>query len=113
MTASRYMQKKFADAFDEGLQFWTSEDGDDCEWVIMRSADWRKWLDSASCGRWDTAATASTMREGFVRRAFMDRDYFDGPYPSDGPRKGWYLSDEETAFPVLVFMPVRLPRSNR
>lgn len=110
---SPYLWKKFVDAFDQGTQFWTSEDGDACEWVIMRTSDWRYYMDHDHGGTWDIEATAKTMREGFVCRCWLTRDYFDGPGSEMTSRRGWMLSEEPTEFPVLIFDPVYLPRGSR
>lgn len=110
---SRYLWKKFTDAFDQGLRFWTSEDGDACEWVIMQCQDWRKWLEQTGDGLWDIDATIKTKRDGFVERCWLEREYFDAPYPTGGGHRGWMLDKEPTGFPVFIFDPVHLPRNRQ
>lgn len=110
---SPYLWRKFLGVFDQGCRFWTSEDGNACEFVIARVDDWRKWFDDRMHGEHgiDIEATLATKQDGWVFQEWSGRgDYFDG---GGTPGKIWRLSDEPTEFPVFVFDPKYLPRSAR
>lgn len=100
---SRYMWKKFMDCFLDGCQFWTSEDGNACEFVIMRHDHWRsdlKYQHPSERLDW----SKMTNRCAWVEMEWVGGDYFDGGNQKRG--KVWRLTDQKTPFPVYAVEPI-------
>lgn len=100
---TKYMWKKYLDDFRHPCQFWTSEDGDACEIVILPSDDSLEII----CREFDEAGrlmlNEKTVRCGFVRREYVGAEFFDGGYQKRGCV--WRISDKPTPFPVHIVDP--------
>ena len=118
---SKHTYLKFMQCFDHGCQFWTSEDGSDCEIVITRhlplepdaEPDQRLYAANVILREFahvrgvktrTVSELAKLLTPSWVEQEWAGADYFDG---GSGRRRGkiWRLSTDPTPFPVYVFDP--------
>ena len=98
---SRYMWKQYLSDFSHGCQFWTSEDGTECELVCLPTDEsYQRLLHEFS--RLNIAD--KPVKKAFVERGHAGPEFFDG---ASGQTHGaiWRLTDDVTPFPVYVVDP--------
>lgn len=100
-----HMWKKYLADFVRPMQFWSSEDGDPGEIVVLPSEQ-SLALIREHYG-WQYAKRGSlanaVVQPGFVHRVRVGREFFDGGNQSQGIV--WQLSKSPTPFPVHIVDP--------
>ena len=98
---TKYMWNKYQSDFATGQQFWSSEDGDAGELVILPGDD---SVDLLAREFPHLPVAGKPVKIGFVHRVSVGSEFFDAPY---GRRRGvvWQMSSEPTPFVVHVVDP--------
>jgi hypothetical protein len=100
---TNYRWRKYLRAFQNGCQFWTSEDGYGCDLVVLPVPSALLILQT-NFSHLKIAWATATLRERWVHQEWVGSEFFDGPY-SRGRGKLWCFSSEPTAFAVLSLDP--------
>jgi hypothetical protein len=100
---SPYLRKKFFDYFNDGCEFWTSEDGSLMSLVIARRKDWAEVLQRNFEHRLNSPIDSSKGKPGFVYQEWAGRDFFDGPGCGQRRGKVWRIADHVTPFHVIQY----------
>ena len=94
---------KFLSLFNDGCQFWTSQDGNAMDFVIVQRPNALKVLRENFISH---DFTKASLKYGWVDYQWAEREFFDDPYEHAARRgKTWQLSETETPFPVLYWNP--------
>ena len=93
---SRYMRRKFDLDFDEGLEFWSGDDGEPVSFVVKQSDEGLKQLLQK------LAEDGINYEPGKVKKRFAYRgNVEEGEW--EGVRKIWRTTIESTPFPVFEY----------
>jgi hypothetical protein len=99
------MRKKFESMFKNGCQFWSSEDGNEGELVIMRRPDFREVI--AREFDYLLRKISTPLRDMPTREAFVYREWVGHEFYDSTRRTGmvWRICDGPTECPVMVIDP--------
>src|SRR6185369_10097305 len=100
-----YMWKKYLEDFAEPCQFWSSEDGDPGEIVVLPSDQSLALIRERHGWQYKKMGSLAnaTVRAGFVHQVRVGREFYDGGNQTQG--MVWQLSKEPTPFPVHIVDP--------
>lgn len=95
------LEKRFKKEFENGMEFWTSQDGTLMNVAICFTPEWPKRLKELVEAR----GTKNKFKPNRVKRRYVFREWAESEYFFFKGDKGkvWTLTDEATPFPVYDY----------